>query len=151
MYPKPLLLIALLIVYQALTAQNKPEIISSLFLNQLKTTTNNTALQSIYKYTNPVKRIELQEIIKDQFKKVDTLERLKDWLWICNIELTKDLVLKSFLLKYDSRPLRLDMLFYKQTDTWYIQDASINDELFSDLKNAGRAEKIKPNNFVITY
>lgn len=144
-------LIAPLFGSQSITAQNRPEDISTSFLNQLKIRTKDTALIGFYRNTNPVISTQLQEVLKNQFKKIDSSDKLNDWLWICDMELTKDLVLKSFLLKYNKKPLRLDILFYKRTDTWCIQDASVSDELFSDLRNAGRAEKIKPNNLVITY
>lgn len=146
-----LLSILILFFCQTTIAQNRPEEISTDFFKKLKTSSKDTALVTLYKNLNPSNKQITQQSIKGLFIKIDSIGKLTDWLWICDMELTKDLILKSFLLKYDQKPIRLDMLFYKKENIWYIQNASIEEELFSDLKNAGRSEKIRPNNLVVTY
>jgi hypothetical protein len=140
-----------LIFVQALAAQIKPDEISASFFKKLKYGHRDSALHDISKNLNPSIKLELTKNINTQFQSIDSLDKLTDWIWICDMEMTKDLISKSYLLKYNKRPYRFDLLFYKKGNIWYVQDASTTIDLFSDLRNAGRVEKIRPNNLVITY
>jgi len=102
---------------------------------------------------NPAVGETLKQKIKTELAKIDSSFAFEDWNWICETKLARTVLVHSFILRYANKPYRLDILYYNyhgKIDTWVVQDVSIETEVFGELKNAARAEKLKQNNQVIT-
>ncbi len=123
----------MLFIHLTLNAQNKPEDISSSFFKRLKKEIKDSAISELYNNLNPAIKANLQKTIKDQFQKIDSTDKFYDWLWITHTQMSQDLLLISYLLKYETKPYRLDIIFYKKQKEWHIQNVFIKDQLFPEF------------------
>ncbi len=53
--------------------------------------------------------------------------------------------LKSFLVKFESQPIRFTFTLYKPKDTWQIQTFSYDSNLSEELEEAAKAYRLKYN------
>lgn len=142
------LLTYLILAQSVLIAQSRPEDISLVVMNHLKGRDSKIALDTLNNFLNPALRSVLLSSVKEELNKIDSSDKFIDWMWIPSVRVSNDLILVSSLLKYDKQPYRLDILYYRKARTWVIQDLSISSELFSELKEASKAQRIWYNNRV---
>ena len=53
----------------------------------------------------------------------------------------KNLILHSYLVKYDRQPLRFIFIFYRRKETWKILNFSFNDSLDDELEEAAKQNR----------
>ena len=58
-------------------------------------------------------------------------------------DVSGDLVLFSYLVKYDQRPIRFTFIFYKPKDNWMLYQFLSDDEVIPELEDAAKIFVIK--------
>lgn len=126
----------------------KPHQIANAFLKAYDETGLRGAREKLLAVANPGLGSTLLNKIQSQLSGIDTSFAFVNWVYVGDVSLTNDFICKSYLLKYDDKPYRLELLFYKKQGNWFIQDISVEANLFPEMQRAGRAEKLEANNIV---
>jgi hypothetical protein len=64
---------------------------------------------------------------------------------IKKVSVGNDLVMHSYLVKYDRQPLRFIFTFYRPGDTWRLQNFKYDDSIDEELEEAIKAYRLKEN------
>lgn len=120
------------------------------FFRTLKTEGLDKATNALKSELNPSADKNLSSKANSELAKIDTSFSLDDWRYFSDVVLGRDLVLMSYLVKYDNQPYRFDLLLYYKQNHWWIQDFAIGVITLEEMKKAAVPEKLPANNRVTT-
>jgi hypothetical protein len=143
---KKLILIGLLLYSFNGFAQNDPQKIIDEFFSLYKKNPNG-AVDYIFS-TNKWMNDSKDQIENVKFKLNGTLKLLGDYAGynlITKKVVGDQLILYTYIIKYDRQPLRFSLLFYKPSNEWRLHNFSYDDSLDEELTEAAKAYRLKEN------
>ncbi len=57
----------------------------------------------------------------------------------------QNIIMTTFIVRYDREPIRFTFLFYKARDTWRVNNFSYDENIDKDLEEATKAYRLKEN------
>lgn len=128
-------------------SQSSPEEIINTFFDKYENAGSNEALDYIFS-TNP-----WMDDSKDQIDNIKTqltgstklMGQYHGYEKIASTSIGENLVLHTFLIRYNRQPLRFSILMFKPNDKWRLQNFSFDDDLDTELEEAARAYRLKEN------
>jgi hypothetical protein len=128
-------------------SQESPEQLINKFFEKFKNEGSSEALDFIFSTNKWISQSDENiEGIKSQLKTtLDQLGQYYDFESISKSSYGKNLVLHTFLIRYDRQPLRFMFLFYKPDNSWRLQNFSYDDNLDTELEEANKAYRLKEN------
>ena len=150
MLKKSLLLITLIVFTYSLKAQssdNNPEQIINAFFDKYENNSIDEALEYIFS-SNPWMQDSKTQSDALGVKLKNLISILGDYYsrkLITKASIANDLVMYSYLVKYDRQPLRFVLTFYKPKDKWRLHNFKYDDALDEELDEAIKAYRLKEN------
>lgn len=139
---KKLLLFFTILFYSlASLAQTKPEeLMKSFFETYPKN--SRKAIDDLYATNLTPSKTDIDNIKKKINYDVLHAGKYFGYEIITMKQFSESLVLYSYLIKYERKPLRFVFKFYKPNDRWMILEYKIDDELSNELEHSARLQNL---------
>ncbi|PIQ50221.1 MAG: hypothetical protein COW03_01000 [Cytophagales bacterium CG12_big_fil_rev_8_21_14_0_65_40_12] len=149
---KKILVVMLIIMTSGFSvkAQNTvkdPESIIKEFFQLYKNKSTDSALEYIFS-TNPWMSGSKDQTDALGLKLKNLISVIGDFhgeKLITKASIASDIVMYSYLIKYDRQPLRFIMTFYKPNDSWRLYNFKFDDSLDDELDEAIKAHRLPEN------
>ncbi|MBT1689152.1 hypothetical protein [Dawidia soli] len=128
-------------------AQDTPQKFVDRFFVLYQTKGANEAIDYIFSTNNWMNESK-DQVENVKFKLNSTLKLLgkyEGYDLITKKSIGEHLSLYTFLIRYDRQPLRFTMTFYNPSKDWRLYNFSYDDSLDEELKEAGKAYRLKEN------
>ena len=75
------------------------------------------------------------QLIKAELAKIDSTDKIQTWEWLTKKSYSNDLLLHSLLLKFENKPYKMDILYYRKNKTWYVQQIVVEKDVLTVVQN----------------
>lgn len=144
---KKLLLLVILFSSMTAVAQSDPQKLIDEFFNRYKNKSPDDAVDYIFgtnKYM--AKSTEQIENVKYKLNSAVTLiGKYYGYDFLTKKTAGPNLIIYTFLVRYDRQPLRFNFAFYRANDQWVIFNYSFDDSVTEELKEATKISLLKEN------